>query len=97
MRQRLERAILAIYAAIQPRVVDGDGDARSDQLQQRAVLLAISVQARGLQIDDAHQFAAREHRNGQFSLHGIQSRADSAGRLRTSPTRTGCRAAAAGR
>ena len=41
---------------------------------KRAVLLAISVQARGLQIDDAHQLAAREHGNGEFGLHGVQSR-----------------------
>ena len=74
MRQRLERAVLAVDAAVEPRIVDGHRHARGDQLQQRAILLAISVQARGLQIDHAHQLAARQHGHGQFGLHGVQSR-----------------------
>ena len=74
MRQRLERAVLPIDAPVQARVVDGDRDARGDQLQQGAILLAIGVQARGLQIDHAHQLAARQHGHGQFRLHGVESR-----------------------
>ncbi len=72
VRECLQRAILAVDAAIEPRVVDGDRDAGGDQLEQGAILLAIGGQARGLQIDDAHQLAAREHRDGELGLDGIE-------------------------
>ena len=73
MRECLERTILTIHAAIEPRIIDGHGDAGSDQLQQSAILLAIGAQASGLQIDNAHQFAAREHGDGELGLYGVQS------------------------
>ena len=40
VRQGFQRAILPVDAPIEPRVVDGHGHARGDQLQQRAILLA---------------------------------------------------------
>ena len=45
--QRLERAVLALHAAVQPGVVDGDADAAGDEPQQGAVVLGVSVDAGG--------------------------------------------------
>src|SRR5580704_6457664 len=73
MRERLQRAILAIDTAVQTSVIDGDSHARGDQLEQSAILFAISVEPRGLEIDDAYQFAACQHGHGELTLHGVES------------------------
>ena len=34
--ERLERAVLAVHAAVEAGVIDGDGDARGDEAEQVA-------------------------------------------------------------
>ena len=70
--QRLQGAVLAVHAAVQARIIDGDAHARGDQPQQRAIVFRVGVDAGGLQIDHAHQFAARRHGDGQFGAHRVQ-------------------------
>jgi hypothetical protein len=74
MRERLQRPVLTLDAPVEPRIVDGYSDARSNQLQQGTILFPECADARGLQIDHADQLAAREHRNGELGLHGVESR-----------------------
>ncbi len=69
--QGAERAVLAVHAAIKPGVVDGDGDAPGDQAQQGAVVFGVGIQPHRLQVDHAHQLAARGHRDRQFGADGI--------------------------
>ena len=69
--QRLEGAVLPLDAPVQPGVVDRDADPRGDQAHQGAVVFGVGVDPGGLQVDDAHQFAARRHGDGEFGAHGI--------------------------
>ena len=69
--QCLQRAVLPLHAPVEPRIVDRRADARRNQPHQRAVVFGIRVDPRGLQVDHAHQFAARRHGDGELGAHRI--------------------------
>ena len=69
--QGFERAVLSLDAAVEAGIIDRDGHSGGDQAQQGAVVFGVRVRARGLDVDDAHQLAARDHGDGQFGAHGF--------------------------
>src|SRR5581483_3053331 len=74
MSQGLQRPVLPVHTPVQPGILDRDRYARSDQLQQSAVLLTIRVQVNGLQIQNADQLVTDHHRNGKLRLHRVERR-----------------------
>src|ERR1700734_2959208 len=72
MRKRLQRTVLPVHAPVETRIVDGYGHPGRDQLEQRAILFAIRIEPRGLQIDDAYQLAAREHGHRELRLYSVE-------------------------
>ena len=75
MRQHAERAVLVFDPPVEPGVVDRHRNPAREQPQQRAVMLGVGANPRGLHVDHAHQFATRDHRHREFGSHGIE-RAD---------------------
>ena len=71
VRQGAQGAVLALGAAVEPRVVDGDGHAGGDQAQQGLVVLAVGVEARGFEVDDADELLAHDHGHGHLTAHGV--------------------------
>ncbi len=70
-----ERAVLALDAAVEARVIDGGGDARGDEAHEGAVVFVVGVDAGGLQVDDADELAAGGHGDGELGadrVHGVQ-------------------------
>jgi uncharacterized protein (DUF736 family) len=69
--ERLQGAVRPLDAQIEARVVDRHADARGDQPQQGAIVFRIGVDPRRLQVDDAHQALAGDHRRGQLRAHRV--------------------------
>ncbi len=63
--------MVAVDAAVKARVVDGHRHARGDQPQQRAIVLGVGVEPRGLHVDHAHQLLPRDHGDSQFRAYRV--------------------------
>ena len=63
--------MVAVDAAVKARVVDGHRHARGDQPQQRAIVLGVGVEPRGLHVDHAHQLLPRDHGDSQFRAYCV--------------------------